>query len=394
MQLEGAVQRAALPCPACGQTVRGEITILLDAQADPGCTKALLDSRVNRLRCGSCHNEFLAVAPVLYHDAARQLAVALVPPGLGDRDTLVGALVARLLEALGPNAVEDYLLEPRVVDSHGSLRLALTSAGAPPVAAAAETDHDVMTAFAAHHGAEAVLELLDLLGDVTDEDAFLTTVNDNPQLLAPGRLRAVRDLAGEADAAGLDDVAEMLGDLASLLKLHTPEDEAEDDLEQEEDELPPEVRDMLVAGNLEAAEDFLDKPDPRRLDDARRAVQTVELENSDRREGFMEHARLFGTMVDDMMEMATQDDLPDMDIPLYCPTPLGVAELNWATFVASVNADRADEVLAEHPDLVVPAAMDSLTTAVTGAYNLGDEAAAAHFEMLRNALLIAGVDEE
>ena len=162
MQLEGATQRAVLPCPACGQSVRGELCLLFDAQADPTCTAALLDGRANRLRCPACGQQFAANAPLLYHDAARRLAVAQVPAGLADVDTVVGALVAKLLEQLGPEAVDDYLLEPLVVNSHGSLRLALT--GAPVVvddAAEVEVDHDVLTAYAAQHGSEPVLELLD-----------------------------------------------------------------------------------------------------------------------------------------------------------------------------------------------------------------------------------------
>jgi hypothetical protein len=279
------------------------------------------------------------------------------------------------------------LLEPRVVDGPGALRRAIVESDA---AGAAGDEADAVHARAAHfaeqRGHPEVAQVIELLAGVSDEAAFLTTVNAHPDLLEPGRVRAVRMLGEEASERGDEAAAEALLDLAGLLTASTPPEAAAESEMDDDERLTPEVRDLLVAGDMALAEEYLEPPDPRR------AMQVVDLEDAERREGFAEHALLFGRMVHEMMEPATPDHLPDeMDLA-PASRPVGVPEESFDALVAANGPDMADEVIDAHPELLGRATLSALASAAAEALNVGDDGAAAHYVMLADAVRLAGAD--
>lgn len=380
------VSGARATCPGCGRVNATDVVLLADAGVDPGCTQRILDEQVNQVACPGCGRSYLAPSPLLYRDPARELAVAYVPHAAGDAATLAAALVARALELLGVDAADDWLLSPLVVDEPKGLRR-LVRLGRDLPEAADQAAFGPTLDLARRQGAPLVANALELLAPVQGLEALLALINAHPELLDPPLRQEAQRLADWATQRELLAEAEVLGDLLALLHAHTP---PENDPDLAEEALPQEVRDRLVAGDLEAATDFLEKP-AEHAQNARRAVFGIEAEDADRREGFYEHAALFGTLVHDMMEA---EPPYDPDPPANAPVEaIGLPQVALDRLMACATPDHADEVLAAHPELLSPLTSEALRLAITQAIDRGDEPSAANYEMLLSVLLTAGAEE-
>jgi hypothetical protein len=371
-------EEVTVTCPACGAPRRVALVLVADAGADPAWTARAVAGELHRLVCRACQHPFRAATPLLYLDAGRRLAVACVPPGAGDGQEVAGALVAHWLTTSAVDEAPDWALSPLVTTDPAEL--ARLAAQGPSGAERVPTyGFSEALDLARHQGAEAVVELLTSLATVADLSDFLALANEHPDLLAPWRRQKVEALANWARRHEMPTAAEALGDLAALLAAHTPAEETPVEVEE---------IDLLVAGDLDAAGAHLDKPDPRLLE-ARRATQTVEPEDAERREGFVAHAQQFGALLDDMLQLQA----PDEPLPtLAAPSAPGVPAATLGKLLAAATPDLADDALADHPELLTPPVRDALRRAVAAALDRGEEGLAAHYEMLLNALYIATGD--
>jgi hypothetical protein len=372
-------------CPHCGAAVAGPIWLVADAAARPTLAEAARQGRLNTLTCAACGQAFMAPAPLLYHDRRRELAVVYIPPGTPDPQDLADALVARCLELDPAAEVGDYLLSPLRVDQPGALRRAVAGAGGGQPRTGDAANVAQAAAWCAQQDSPGVAAALELLAGAEDQDGLMRLFNAHPELLQAGLERAARALGERAEQAGLAVAAEVLLDVAALLHVHTPPDLAEAD---DEADLPEEAVDLLIAGDLTVAEEILERPDPRRV------TQTVEREDADRREGFMDHAALFADLLSDMMEPATPDAFAVEADLAPALRPVGASPEAFAALIAAAGPDQADEVLDAHPELISAATTAALQAAMTAAWAAGEEGAAAQYEMLLTVVTTAGGDEQ
>ena len=377
-------------CPVCQTTITADLELV--AQPDAGSNPAT----VNRLRCPSCGHRFLAPTPLLWHDATAEQAYVYIPDALAvDPDDLINGLLIRYMRGAATSDVPpDYLLSPAIYRDADEFSAKLLGEAE---SLARDDLLEAAEAFCQSHGAPELVRQLDLLVGVRDLPQFLAAVNEHPELLEPvlvRQLEALGEAAEEQD--GAPEVGAYLRDLAAALRLHTP-DMGDDDGMRESELVPPDVRAAMAAGDLEAASEYLERPEREDTDDFKRAMLTTN--EPELREGFTEHARLFGGMVDSMIddgnarnqkdrdEAAEDGDGPDelFDGPL----PEGLADL-----LAAPTIDRAVEVIASRPELVSKEAVSTLRQIEQAALDGGDDGRASHVQMLIHTIYIASADED
>lgn len=395
---------AAVRCPRCAHRFAADLVIIADADRDPRWHRRALSAGVNRLRCPHCAADFCAETPLLYVETGLDMALAYIPEALqADDDAIRAALVGRYLQALpAADGIEastdlaDYLLEPTVVRSLDDLPTVLAERGARDEASGglrsiAPFDHPHLTEslrWAQRRNLSRAVEVLDLLVAVDSEAALIGALNDQPRLVEPATVAALDAAAGQAEQDALDEVAALLRDVIGLLHTFTPEEQANDD---DRDEVPEQVRGLLLALDLEAAGEYLEAPDTRLSEDAERAVLRAQPEEAELREGFYDHATLFGGLVDDMLQPATPDSFNHLPAP---PVPHSeeLPEKALQALVAAPTLEIAAEVIASYPVLISAAGVQALERAAHQARDRDHDAHANHYEMLIAALYVADED--
>lgn len=112
-----APQPVQLSCPACGTTFRTGIYTLVDVTQQPELKGALLGGQLNVAVCPNCRTASMLAAPLIYHDAAKQLCLVYFPQELSARpqeqERFVGEATSFILRTLPPDAPRAHLLNPR-----------------------------------------------------------------------------------------------------------------------------------------------------------------------------------------------------------------------------------------------------------------------------------------
>ncbi len=112
-----APQPVQLTCPACGTQFRAGIYTLVDITQQPELKAALLGGQLNVAVCPNCRTASMLGAPLVYHDAAKQLCLVYFPQELNarpeDQERFVGEATTFIMRSLPPEAPKAYLLAPK-----------------------------------------------------------------------------------------------------------------------------------------------------------------------------------------------------------------------------------------------------------------------------------------
>ena len=104
-----------LKCPNCGRPFTGTVDTVIDPTLDPQAKARLLCGQLNTLRCPNCGNPVTVAAPVLYHDASKELLIAFMPMELNltkdQQEKAIGDLMREL--KLTQQAMKGYVFQPR-----------------------------------------------------------------------------------------------------------------------------------------------------------------------------------------------------------------------------------------------------------------------------------------
>lgn len=112
-----APQPIQINCPSCGTPFRTAIYTLLDVTQQPELKSLLLSGRINLAVCPNCRTASMLAAPLIYHDAAKQLCLVHFPQELnsrpGEQERFVGEATSFLMRSLPADAPRSHLLAPR-----------------------------------------------------------------------------------------------------------------------------------------------------------------------------------------------------------------------------------------------------------------------------------------
>ncbi len=111
--------QTTVQCQNCGQPNTVVVRRVIDAQSDPEGKSLLLNGRLNSFRCQNCGQVNRLSAPVLYHDADKELLVAHVPMEASAQqpnqpeEKIIGDLMNELTDNLPQEDFKAYMFNPK-----------------------------------------------------------------------------------------------------------------------------------------------------------------------------------------------------------------------------------------------------------------------------------------
>lgn len=112
-----APQPVQLTCPNCGTSFRTAVYTLVDVTDQPELKAALLSGQLNVAVCPNCRTASMLSAPLVYHDANKQLCFVFFPQELSappqEQERFVGEATSFIIRSLPAEAPRAYLLNPR-----------------------------------------------------------------------------------------------------------------------------------------------------------------------------------------------------------------------------------------------------------------------------------------
>jgi hypothetical protein len=110
-------QVVQLSCPNCRSPMQAQVFTLVDGGRQPELKARLLSGQLNAGVCGNCGYPVMLAAPLVYHDAAKQLCLVHFPEQLNARpeeqERFIGEATGLLMRSIPPEAPRGYLLAPR-----------------------------------------------------------------------------------------------------------------------------------------------------------------------------------------------------------------------------------------------------------------------------------------
>lgn len=129
-------QPVQLTCPVCSSSIRANIYTIVDVTQQPELKQALLSGQLNLAVCSNCGSATMLGAPLLYHDAAKQLCLVYFPQELKARpeeqERFIGEATNLIIRSLPPDTPRGHLLTPRRFMSLASLIDAVLEADGIP----------------------------------------------------------------------------------------------------------------------------------------------------------------------------------------------------------------------------------------------------------------------
>jgi hypothetical protein len=112
-----APQPVQINCPACNTPFRAQVHTLVDVTEQPELKATLLSGQLNVAVCPKCGAASMLGAPLVYHDATKQLCLVYFPAELNsqptEQDRFIGDATSFLMRSQTGDAPKGYLLNPR-----------------------------------------------------------------------------------------------------------------------------------------------------------------------------------------------------------------------------------------------------------------------------------------
>jgi hypothetical protein len=103
-------------CPQCRTPFSAKIEQIFDAGRDPAAKGRFLRGNFNVITCPRCGFQSMMAAPIVYHDASKELMLSYVPMELGlpqaEQDRILGTLTRAIINDLPAEERKGYLLKP------------------------------------------------------------------------------------------------------------------------------------------------------------------------------------------------------------------------------------------------------------------------------------------
>jgi hypothetical protein len=125
--------QTTIRCSSCGQPYPTVVRNVVDVSKDPQGKALLLAGQLNASQCPHCGAVNAVAAPLLYHDASKELLVALVPMELNMNKDQQERVVGDLMKALPKENFKGYMFNPkRALTMQGLMEMVLQADGVTP----------------------------------------------------------------------------------------------------------------------------------------------------------------------------------------------------------------------------------------------------------------------
>lgn len=123
----------AIRCSACGQPFNMTVQDVIDVSKNPQAKALLLSNQFNIEPCPQCGTINNVLIPLLYHDPAKELLIAFVPPELQLNKEQNERVVGDLMKQLPKDSFKGYMFNPkRPLTFQGMVDLILQADGVTP----------------------------------------------------------------------------------------------------------------------------------------------------------------------------------------------------------------------------------------------------------------------
>lgn len=208
-------QPIQLGCPHCQTVFQSNVTTLVDASQQPELKKALLAGRHNIAICPTCKTATMIAAPLVYHDADKQVCMVYIPTELNlsseEQERFIGSSTSAISQNMAPDTPRAHLLTPHRFMSLESLTDALLEADGIPreaveqhrgyinlISALAEAinDEERLAHLVEEHRSELTYEFFTIL------NAFIDASNQDNEYASAHLLSQLREKLGELTGTG------------------------------------------------------------------------------------------------------------------------------------------------------------------------------------------------
>lgn len=203
-------KRIIVTCPQCRAQFPGEVEQIIDVQSDPASKNRLLSGNLNVQRCANCGAAFQVAAPLLYHDAGKEILISLVPIELGmnkdQQEKAVGDMIRDLTGRLPQESIRGYFFQPRsALTMQGLMETILQADGVTPAMMAEQ---------------RARVELIENFLS-TPPDLLESVVQQHDAEIDVQFMQTLSMMAQRLAADGRNDIAEQLAALQFVLLEHS-----------------------------------------------------------------------------------------------------------------------------------------------------------------------------
>ncbi|MCU0512443.1 MAG: CpXC domain-containing protein [Anaerolineae bacterium] len=202
--------RTTIRCNQCGQPVPADVRTVIDVQSDPQGKALLMSGRLNMVQCPQCGFVNRIVAPLLYHDAEKQLLVAHVPGEVlrgQTEEKVIGDLMNDLTRSLPKEAFRAYMFNPkRTLTVQGLVDLVMQGDGITPEMLEQQKKR---------------VELLQQLISAPSPDAMLALIQQHDSAIDSSFFQTMRLMAGRLVQEGRPDIASRMVVVQDMLLAHS-----------------------------------------------------------------------------------------------------------------------------------------------------------------------------
>ncbi len=243
--------QTTLQCSNCGTPNPVQLRRVVDVQREPQAKTALLSGRLNAFTCQNCGQQNQVSTPLLYHDAEKELLIALVPmdvamrqPGQND-EQIIGSLMNELTQMLPKDSFRSYMFNPkRALTMQGLIEQVMEADGVTPEMLAQQRER---------------VNLLQKLLEADSEDALIQLIQQNDEAIDGSFFQTLALMAQRAYDEGQQAVAGGLVNVQQFLLQHsTYGQEVAQRQQQQEAMVQLVMEDVNNLGDQPTRDDFLD----------------------------------------------------------------------------------------------------------------------------------------
>lgn len=181
-------------CSNCGMQFPTYVYSYIDAVQEPRAKALLLSGQINSAPCPSCGNVNQMTAPLLYHDATKELLIALVPMELNLNKDEQERTIGQMMNRLPKENFKGYMFNPRrSISMQGMIEQILEADGVTKEMIEEQ---------------KARVQLAQKFVEVGSEEALLTLIQENDEKIDERFVSTLTALAQRVLESGQQELAQ------------------------------------------------------------------------------------------------------------------------------------------------------------------------------------------